>query len=437
MEYLRYGLQDDKLVHINDVPKGLACNCLCPHCKTTLIARKGNKKAKHFAHYNRAECNHGTESALHLMAKSILAQSLKVYVPFVPKTEYDFSKRGRVMAFERAVPEEHLSDTVRGDVVLYNGASFLNVELKVTHAVDLKKMTELFNLGIPTVEVDLSDLISDFTTEQIQQRLLAPQYIRLINSPKCKAIYARLILGEWKEVHHNSWGTYVDDCPKSGKRAYFCDYNRKGGPTECHECHCLRARPALGILDDTEKKDMLLCYGYLDAIDFNEIDKIECLKIEENHISSVDLLMKDGQTKRCEAIAKEVLRAAAKTVQPPVQVTPRPRQIRQPSLEELERRRKKEAQRLKNLMQELAEREKQEAARKKQEAEQKYNQGLQDVQNFDFNEPKNRRDHFNQRWCRCTECQGIKLYEEFVFAQHGTGECQACHDAKRKTMPLD
>ena len=48
MEELKYGLLGDKLVHINDVERGLACNCLCPHCKGQLIAKKGGKSYFHF-----------------------------------------------------------------------------------------------------------------------------------------------------------------------------------------------------------------------------------------------------------------------------------------------------------------------------------------------------------------------------------------------------
>ena len=108
MEELKYGLQGDRLVHIDEVEKGLACNCLCPHCKSQLIAKKGEHRVKHFAHYKLADCDHGTETALHLMAKDIIEKTRTVFVPFVPKTEYDLSTNGRVMTFERAVIEKQL-----------------------------------------------------------------------------------------------------------------------------------------------------------------------------------------------------------------------------------------------------------------------------------------------------------------------------------------
>lgn len=162
MEKLEYGLLDGKLVHINEVEKGLVCNCLCPHCKSQLVAKKGEHNKQHFAHYKLADCNHGTETALHLMAKSIIEQTGKIFVPYIPRNEYDFDKCGKVYVFEKAVLEKQLSDSVRGDVVLYTEKGYLNVEIKVTHEVDIKKRIELFNFGIPTIEVDLSDIKTSF-----------------------------------------------------------------------------------------------------------------------------------------------------------------------------------------------------------------------------------------------------------------------------------
>ena len=285
MEHLKYGLRNGELIHIDDVERGLACNCVCPHCKTQLISRKGEKNIKHFAHYKLADCNHGAETALHLMAKEIIQQTRTIFVPYIPKTVYDFSHNGTLITFEKAVLEKQLSDNIRGDVVLYNENHFLNVEIKVTHEVEAKKNIELFNLGIPTVEIDFSDMKLDFTPESIEERLLNGVYTNLIHSPKNKEIFAKRILGEWKKVYGWSSSRYVNDCPRSRKRAYFMDILNKGGSCECHECNA-------GY--QWNGCETLLCFGCLDSIDFNQVDKILHLEKEENHISSVKLLMNDG-----------------------------------------------------------------------------------------------------------------------------------------------
>lgn len=291
MEELKYGLLDGKLVHIDDVEKGLVCNCLCPHCEGRLIAKKGEYRAKHFAHYKIADCNHGSETALHLMAKSIIEKSSKVFVPYIPKTEYDFSRDGKVFEFDRAVLEQQLSNDIRADVVLYSGNNILNVEIKVTHKIDTNKAIELFNLGIPTIEIDLSDIKDRFTEELVGQRIFSGEKTQLIYSPKCKEIYAKRMLGEWKQTIYNSNGTHVKDCPLSRKTAYFVDYSRKGGKHECHNCNAYRSYMEEHSVFDN---GMFLCLGCVDGIKFDQIEKILHLEKEEKHIRHVELLMANG-----------------------------------------------------------------------------------------------------------------------------------------------
>lgn len=291
MEKLKYGMFNGQLVYIDDVENGLGCGCVCPHCGGQLIAKKGEIRARHFAHYKVAECNHGTETALHLMAKRTIEQTHKVFVPFIPKTEYDFSHSGKVMIFEKAVLEKQLSDAVRGDVVLYNGAVVLNVEIKVTHKVDTDKNIEIFNLGVPTIEIDLSDIKDSFTEELVAQRILSGEKTQLLYSPKRKEIYAKRMLGEWKQTIYNSNGTHVKDCPLSRKKAYFIDYSRKGGKHECHNCNAYRS-----YMEEHSAFDegLFLCLGCVDGIKFDQVEKILHLEKEEKHIRHVELLMTNG-----------------------------------------------------------------------------------------------------------------------------------------------
>ena len=90
MAELIYGIRTtyNEVVHIEDIPKelrGLKCNCVCYRCGRTLVARKGDVLEHHFAHYSDPAGTHqsgdyycdvekANESALHLMAKQIIAQ---------------------------------------------------------------------------------------------------------------------------------------------------------------------------------------------------------------------------------------------------------------------------------------------------------------------------------------------------------------------------
>jgi hypothetical protein len=65
---------------VDEVEQGLACNCVCPGCGSPLIAKKGRVRVHHFAHQG-ASCTIGAESALHRMAKQIVADERRLVEP--------------------------------------------------------------------------------------------------------------------------------------------------------------------------------------------------------------------------------------------------------------------------------------------------------------------------------------------------------------------
>ena len=46
-------LDTNRVVDVGSVPNGINCQCICPSCKTPLIARHGAVKEWHFAHQSR------------------------------------------------------------------------------------------------------------------------------------------------------------------------------------------------------------------------------------------------------------------------------------------------------------------------------------------------------------------------------------------------
>lgn len=69
---LLYGLKNEELITIDEVDRGLSCGCICPACRKELIAKKGNIKTHHFAHYNSPDCFGGIETVLHQLCKEII-----------------------------------------------------------------------------------------------------------------------------------------------------------------------------------------------------------------------------------------------------------------------------------------------------------------------------------------------------------------------------
>lgn len=77
--YLTYALDSPssggKLVNIDEVENGSACQCFCPACHEPLIAKNnGEIREHHFAHKSGTECEHAYESMLHLYAKEAIQQ---------------------------------------------------------------------------------------------------------------------------------------------------------------------------------------------------------------------------------------------------------------------------------------------------------------------------------------------------------------------------
>ena len=98
-------------------------------------------------------------------------------------------------------------------------------------------------------------------------------------------------MGEWKQIIYNSYGTHVKDCPLSHQNAYFVDYSRKGGKYECHNCNAFQSYVEEQSVFD---KGLFLCFGLIDGIKFEQIEKIIYLEKEEQHIRHFKLLMRDG-----------------------------------------------------------------------------------------------------------------------------------------------
>lgn len=154
--YLTYALDENgDLVHVDDVTKGLACKCCCPHCGAPLYAKnRGLIREHHFAHAQGRECEGAYETALHLLAKEVL---LDVGQIMLPKTDNDSFPSGLVaihnIKAEKWDEQYHIKPDVEG--VLNNGERLL-IEFLVSHKVDGKKRQTIVNNHLKCVEIDIN-----------------------------------------------------------------------------------------------------------------------------------------------------------------------------------------------------------------------------------------------------------------------------------------
>ena len=174
-DILYYGKLNGKIVSIEDVEKGLNCNCLCPSCGGILIAKKGNKNIHHFAHQSNQSCEYGYETTLHLLAKDIISKSNSIFIPSV--TIKHNKKYTQTIEEERNinidnVQIENLIDDIKPDLLITTHGQKYIIEIYVTHKVDEQKYEKLKQHKIPTIEINLSKFRHHIETDTLKEILL-------------------------------------------------------------------------------------------------------------------------------------------------------------------------------------------------------------------------------------------------------------------------
>ena len=172
---LLYGMHNDKLMSIDEVERGLKCNCTCPHCGDLLIARKGNDRQHHFAHSSNKNCKYGYETSLHLLAKEIISKSLSIFLPNIEikhnKNHVEIIKKGQTINIDSVIVEYSLDD-IKPDLLITSNNQQYIVEIYVTHKVDEQKYQKIKQLNIPTIEINLSKYRHNIKEEVLQDILL-------------------------------------------------------------------------------------------------------------------------------------------------------------------------------------------------------------------------------------------------------------------------
>ena len=88
--HIPFGLResDESIVDVYAVKRGRACGCVCPSCRTPLIARQGEEKVWHFAHASRdvydrttQECDFSFYVSVRLMARQLIGSRLTLALP--------------------------------------------------------------------------------------------------------------------------------------------------------------------------------------------------------------------------------------------------------------------------------------------------------------------------------------------------------------------
>jgi hypothetical protein len=207
-----------ELVHVSQVERGLACDCVCPSCNERLIAKKGKYKEHHFAHVAGDPCQYAAETALHLAAKDILARRKEIILPAV---QVKFYNRTDVITPENRYQLDSVKLEYRGekdivpDVLAYVGDSKLFIEVRVTHAVDDHKQKRIRDLDVSTLEIDLSDAPRDFLPEDLERLVVEAGDHKQWVYNATEAQRRKHVISEATIRPHIYRGlaTHVDGCP--------------------------------------------------------------------------------------------------------------------------------------------------------------------------------------------------------------------------------
>ena len=179
---------DGRTVHIDEVTNGLSCECVCLKCGGKLVGRHGDVRQHHFSHYLATDGVGCTETALHLAAKAIIQQEKRLILP--QQLAGMGLQLGTEACFDSVSLEYRLGrGEARTEIVADaygHGSKDMVIEIAVHHPVDHDKAKKIRRLGLPAVEIVLTNSASSlWDWETLRHAVVAdPLRRRWINLPE-------------------------------------------------------------------------------------------------------------------------------------------------------------------------------------------------------------------------------------------------------------
>ncbi len=269
VKHLIYALKNDELVHISEVERGLKCGCICPACKMALNAKKGEKNAHHFAHKSSQECKYGYETSLHMAAKEILSKAGKMILPeswiTFPELMHDPIQACKIKKITiEHVELERRFGSVIPDVIIYTDDKPLFIEIFVTHRIDNEKLEKLKELGIPTIEIDLSNIDDNISHEALSDIILGKSELKYWKyDPIVEPYKQRFIDAADKLRMERVFGEDRVECPCSGSYRDFFNY--------CRYCESCVGVHALGNMFNPDR--YVLCTDRQNVVEIEDLDR--------------------------------------------------------------------------------------------------------------------------------------------------------------------
>lgn len=142
------------MVHVDSVPNGILCGCVCPHCKEPLVARQGDVNEHHFAHHSKtrkATLKICYAVILYKVAEHLVQTHKKIHAP----SYYGIFPEQDIEFLEVRVDSHYERSDKQPDVIAtgIDGKEYL-IEFVFSHKVQHKQPLDYKNLTC--LEIDLS-----------------------------------------------------------------------------------------------------------------------------------------------------------------------------------------------------------------------------------------------------------------------------------------
>lgn len=146
---------DGRMVHVDDVPQGLECNCICPHCHEKLIARHGDVREHGFAHHSEtrgANLNICYMVVMYKLAEQLVKVQKRIHAP----SYYGIYKEQDIEFADIKIDCQYEREDKQPDVIATttDGKQYL-IEFYFKYKAQHKKAIDYKNLSC--LEIDLSN----------------------------------------------------------------------------------------------------------------------------------------------------------------------------------------------------------------------------------------------------------------------------------------
>jgi hypothetical protein len=170
-----------RIAHVSQVERGLDCNCICPSCDESLVARQGDVKSWHFAHSSGSACKGAFSAALATLLADLLNQGSAFSLPHLTWKWGSSDKRratGRVImenATTEVDPRTGLHYVIALPTTSHFGARFRISFLEPGMAQDATSHSEdeTCHLLLDFTQVEDLGLPEDAIISAVSDRLLA------------------------------------------------------------------------------------------------------------------------------------------------------------------------------------------------------------------------------------------------------------------------